>query len=326
MPEPVHLYASLPHYADHLRPIFDALPAEVRGRVHAPPPARRYARLADWQGVPPGVVLVASWADAQRFPRSRVVYVEHGAGQHYEGTTIGGYAGAAGLDHVVLFVAPNDTVAARWGAVYRAPVAVVGCPHLDPWHRGDRGHGAGLPSGAGVPLTVAVTFHWDCSVCPETRSAWSYYRPHLPALVAAVAARGGRTVGSAHPRILGRLRGGWRRLGVEVWDDPARILDDADVLVADNTSLMYEFASLDRPVVALNLPSYRRDVEHGLRFWSHVPGTQADDGDAMVEHVEWAMTWPHHTTEVRRRATAAAYAHVDGRASERAAAAIMEVL
>lgn len=133
-------YASAAHYAAHLVPIWDALPAEVRGAFYAP-------RASDPWGepLPPRwprdrIVLVASYVDALKCRPRSLVYVEHGAGQAYPGDARSArnpsYSGGDSLENVILFLCPSETVAARWRERYPAvPVAVVGCPKLDPWHR-----------------------------------------------------------------------------------------------------------------------------------------------------------------------------------------------
>jgi len=203
----------------------------------------------------------------------------------------------------------------------------VGCPKLDPWHRSASPSYAGGPGHEEVrQRVVAVTFHWACSLVPETQWALPHYRPALTPLLAALRGVGADLLGHGHPRAWRPLRAEWGRLGVPAVADAARVLDQADVLVGDNTSLLYEFASLGRPVVVLNAPWYRRHVEHGLRFWNHVPGRQVDHPDELPGAVLAALADPDGDRTVREAAVAAAYAHIDGRAAARAAAAIMEVL
>jgi glycosyltransferase involved in cell wall biosynthesis len=113
---------------------------------------------------------------------------------------------------------------------------------------------------------------------------------------------------------------------VDQWPDVDRVLSEADLLVVDNSSCAFEMAAIGKPVVLLNLPSYRRDVEHGLRFWSHPPGIQVDHPSELADAICLALKDPPAHRAIRARAVAEAYAYVDGHASERAATAIMEAL
>ena len=327
----VHAYASLPHYAEHIDAVWRHLPAELAG-VRFSPVGRAWP---GWQqtgrGRPPLAepVIVAGYADATVMRPRPVILLEHGAGQAYTGdprsARNGSYAGGDGLEHAVAFVCPSSTVADRWRARYPAtPAAVVGCPKLDPWHAGERGPLA-LPFRERWPV-VAVTFHWDAPIIPETRSAWSHYDRALEALRDDVRAAGGELLGHGHPRLWGAIERRWRALGVELVPRFADVLDRADVLVADNTSALYEFASTDRPVVVLNAPWYRRDVDHGLRFWSHVPGLMIDEPDELVGAVRAALADPPDLRAIRGRAVAHAYAHLDGSAGRRAATAVEEAV
>jgi hypothetical protein len=172
--------------------------------------------------------------------------------------------------------------------------------------------------------TVAVTFHADLAVCPETRTAWHYYDAHLPRLCADPR---WRVVGHGHPRLWPTILRRWTQLGVTPMADPDDVLSCADVLVMDNTSLGYEAAALGIPVVCLNIPAYRRDVEHGGRFWDSPPGVQVDHPSQLADAIERALADPPALRAIRERAVTWAYdGLVDGKASERAAAAILEVL
>jgi hypothetical protein len=77
----------------------------------------------------------------------------------------------------------------------------------------------------------------------------------------------------------------WRH--VRVKNPPIEVVPVADVrkfanlLICDNSSLMYEMSYLGRNVVALNAPWYRRDVEHGLRFWQW-RGIQVDTPEELL--------------------------------------------
>lgn len=283
--EGIRLLAHKPHYLDHLRPIWDLLPDQ-------------YKRTDEIEAG--DTLLIAGGPDRKHgFP---YVYLEHGAGQSYAGLDSTGYSGGSGHDACRLFICPNEDVAWRWQQRYPdTPVAVVGCPRLDQY------------TGHRPPLrTVAITFHWDCTLVPETRSAFPHYRKGLSRMIKSYREQGWTVLGHAHPKYRKVLVPFWKQLKVEWTDDP---LKDARVLVADNTSMMAEFAALKRPVVALNAPWYRRAVWHGQRFWDW-DVTYADTAEEAatldLDHVHRPKWHP--------------YAYADGHASERAVEAIVQLL
>lgn len=323
-------YASLPHYFDHLAPVVQALrDTELRGvgsvlrGVEAPArrpwgdPLRR-----DRTGL---IYLVASYADALRVAPAPVILLEHGAGQSYHGdpaaASSGSYSGGEGLEGCVLFLCPNESVADRWRARYRAPAVVVGCPKLDRWHA------APARAQSAHPATVAISFHWSNPLCPESQWALPHYRAALRALRDDLASAGVRLIGHGHPRAWRQLRQEWGRAGIEPVRDLADVFDRADLLLVDNSSAGYEFASLGRPVVWLSAPWYRREVHHGGRFWNDVEGMphveQPEDLSPIALSV---LTDPMRWEPGRARMVASAYAFTDGRASERAATAITQVV
>jgi hypothetical protein len=184
---------------------------------------------------------------------------------------------------------------------------------------------------AGAPPLVAITSHWVCGVVPETKPALPHYLDALRELLEPDT-RSWQVLGHGHPRAQRATEVRWAKLGVPFEPDPDVVLrsllahDQQRVLVADNTSLLYEAAALDVPVLVLNAPWYRRDVEHGLRFWSHVPGVQCDEVGMFLPALEAALTDDERWREVRADASAHVYAAVDGHATERAADAIEAVI
>lgn len=326
-------YASLPHYAAHMAPVLDELEGRLELRRWAPRSGQTWGvpagrELDRWQ--PRDSAFVAAYVDAQRLRSVPLVYLEHGAGQTYVGdprsaahpSYSGGVSRSGVFDRVRLFVVPSERVANRWRAVRPdARVAVVGAPVLDRWHAA-----LAVENPASLRPCVAVTFHWNCPLVPETLSAWPHFDRALPKLATWCAQHDVELIGHGHPRLWGAIERRWRHLHVEPVQRWADVLDRATVLVADNSSALFEFASLDRPVVVLNAPWYRRHVEHGLRFWSHVPGVQVDEPADLVGAVEAELEQPATMSSQRARCTAAAYAATDGRAVARAAAAIMEAL
>lgn len=317
--------ASHTHLVDHLAPIWCALPDDTRGTFWVA--TRPLAAHADRYGITTTVgyphhtgpaTIVANHHDyRQVHGRRPIIYLEHGAGQSYieEGAAHPSYSGGGDRDRVSLFLTPNATTALRERAAYPdATVAVVGSPRLD--------HLATLRADPPDEQRVAFAFHWDCSLLPETRETFTYWRRTLRALHEE---GHWQVAGHAHPRIAGNLARHFERWGIPF----ARQLDDViplvNILAVDNSSVMFEAAALDIPIVALNHPRYRRDVHHGLRFWDSVPGPQADTPDdlpgALLEalHPAWAerraevteRIYPPHTRgHAARLAAEAVLAHV----------------
>lgn len=329
----VDLLASERHFLDHLAPIWRALPMEHRGQVlvrenlleHARGrgiEARGHAKTSEAAKVlkaSKGLVLVASFRDydTARTAGRRIVFAEHGAGQSYSSQHTS-YAGGASRADVALFLVPGDDPAGRNRRAHpRIKQAVIGCPKLDSWHLRKPKRRARRP-------VVAISFHWDCMVCPETRSAWSHYRGILAELAAD---KRWTLLGHGHPRILEQLRPVYQQLGIKVVTDFDQVLEEADLYVVDNSSTLFEFASVDRPVVVMNCPLYRRSVRHGLRFWDAASvGPQVEQPGQLAETIAKALGDPPEQQAARRRAVAKVYKFTDGQAARRAAEAILEVL
>lgn len=322
-----------PQFIDHLAPIWRALPD--RGTFHVDPAlvARARSRGVDPMPTPvartrpaPSPVggqraaLVASAGDikvGRRLGYGRFVFVEHGIGQSYgarrEDIRHASYAGGADRDDVELNIVPNETCARRWRAAYpRTPVAVVGCAKLDE-----------LPRKSFDPTApvIAITFHWSVGlgISGYAGTAFGDFLPALPALAARWPVLGHAHPKDRWPREVGRH---YARLGIEQVEDFADICRRADVLVADNTSVLYEFAATGRPVVVMNARHWSRRVSYGLRFWDAAGvGPNADRADELVGAVERALELRPEDIAAREAALDVVYAYRTG-AAERAAAAI----
>lgn len=289
---PLDLIASRPQYQHHLEPVWAALAPEVRGQLGV--------------GDAPAA-LVSSAADlgvASRAGYQRIAYLEHGIGQTYSGA--GGYPGGRGRGPVSLFLSPNEHAAAADHAAYPgARVVVVGDPALDD-----------LPGREPGPPAVAVSFHWECWVLPETRSALRHYRAALAPLAARYP-----LIGHAHPKAAATLERVWSRLGIEYVASWHEVLRRADAYVADNSSTLFEFASTGRPVVVLNAPWYRRQVHHGLRFWAAASvGVQVDQPGQLEAAVGQALEDAPAQRAAREEALRLVYAHRHGAAARAARA------
>lgn len=310
------------HFADHLYPVWLALPENLRGTFYV---HEQLLELASAAGVAAatvagagsgGLTVVASYSDLKhaRELGRRVVYCEHGAGQSYLGVNSGSYIGAVDRAGVVAVLVPGPDAARRHRAVHPAiPAHPVGCPKLD------RHHGS-PPSPSGAPV-VAISFHWHCRVCRETRGAHAHYKKALPRL-----AERFRLIGHGHPRALAQLRRDYDRAGIETVADFDEVIARASVYCIDNSSTMYEWAALDRPVVVLNAPWFRRRVEHGLRFWSHADvGPQVEVAGQLPAAIEEALADPPEIAARRREIVRDVYLACDGKAAARAAGALREI-
>lgn len=270
----IDAYAKERHHAEHIVPVWQALQPRFRGTFYVgkgiAEELAKYAlpgvTEAPLEAGPQPTLTSASGAllGAHRAGRTHLAIMEHGSGQSFGGGTNsldrvaadnGSYAGGKNRP-AELFLHPGPHPAARDRAAYpKAQVEVVGSPRAE-----------GLPRREGsdaVPV-VAVSFHWDTHLAPETRSTFIYYREHLRELVSDPRFK---LLGHGHPRIFERLRPWYERVGIEPVRDFEDVCRRADIYVCDGVSTLYEFASTGRPVIVLNAPFYRRDVNHGLRFW-----------------------------------------------------------
>lgn len=322
----VYAYSTFAHYGDHLQPIVDALRERLIDVEHLSASKKslwgEYVHPSKLD--PRGLWMVAGAVDAQRMGDRPYVYVEHGAGQTYDADTRGlqhqSYSNGQLPGRPVLFICPNEFVAARRRRNHPdVPVVVAGCPKLDHLHA----HATGWHEGVRRDV-VAFAWHWACPLVPEAMTAWEHYRPSLVKVVLALHRRGIKVVAHAHPRIAKRVRYHSERCGMEWWD-AEDVLTSAALLAFDNTSLGYEFASLDRPTVVMNAPWYRRDVHHGLRFWECLPGEIVDEPSQLVDAILVALDEADESDDLRE-CVERIYPLRDGRASERAADAIVSVL
>jgi len=299
----IDVLATEPHYIEHLRPVFDALPDDVRGAFTDNPDELHAASL----------VLVCSWKDYNQTGKRPVVFFEHGAGFTYN-TTNRSYAGGPGRERAVLFANVNGIVDARNRETYPdAQHAIVGSPKLDALLK--------QPAPANDTPVVAFSWHWNCHVVPETRTALPHYRRALKTL----APRAGTwtPLGHSHPRAWHTNARLYRDLRWRTARTFTEVAQQSDVYVCDTSSTIYEYAALDRPVILLNAPWYRRDVHHGLRFWDYIPGIQVDHPDELPAAIDTALTgdtW----SDARRAAVEHVYPH-RGNATEVAAEAVLAV-
>jgi hypothetical protein len=342
---PIAFLARRQQFAEHLAPVWLALPDEARGPFivwddraqHAAERmgvtvSRRQKRsdqrftLERMDGQP---VVVAGSHDMLKANSvgGRIALMTHGIGQSYAGRhdLAARHIGSPGgntRDMVGLFLHPGGRPAQLDRERYpRARVEVVGSPMLERLHRKPRD---------GTEPVIAVTSHWDWDLCPETHSALmcshygGWYGIH-DALLAL--SKRYKVIGHGHPRWFTRPEGDpitpmWEGMGIEVVQEFDEVCRRADLLVADNTSVIYEFAATDRPVVLLDPPWYDRNVGHGLRFWtaSHV-GLHVTDPRTLTDTVTEALSARHWRDQ--EDALDMVFSHRD-HAAERAAVTLLD--
>lgn len=243
--------ASQPHYLRHLQPVIDGLRAAgtevIEGRHES--------------------MLVASRIDAERACRigapRHLILVEHGAGQRYFNPNRGGWLDGSGGPpdpNVTLFLAPSERVAHQMAdKLPNARAEVVGSPAVERLAR-LRADTIARMEPAGVEAPYVFTCHWQMTPIgvDEAGSSFPWSLRVLDRMPRE------RTFAHGHPRIQARLHvhAANRHFAVESdWD---RLASMAAVVVADNTSAMWEALTVGVPVVAMTPPKWSDDAPHGF--------------------------------------------------------------
>ena len=292
----IDMFASDIHYLRHIYPLWNKLDDDLKGDVmvhdNVMPIAAALGLYAkDYTRNYDRAVLVAGMRDARMAKNhARVVLMEHGVGQSYsDGHSY--YAGGNNREFIDLFLCPNSHVATANKKRYPdVPCEVVGTPAMDYWHR------SADAWDADTHTDVGLSFHWQPeSGEPEMGSALSHYARVFEDLAKRFQ---GNLVGHGHPRINRQAQAVYRASGIP-WRTLKEIYSECGVFCVDNSSVLFEFASLNKPVVVLNAPYMRKDVHHGLRFWEYADvGVQCDSPDNLALSIEVAIIDP---PEIRKR-------------------------
>lgn len=283
----IDFYATRGNYLAHLWPLWFALPVESRGTFWATGPAAVEVqretpnyRLGTPGNFGPPTVVAGSLDAARVDPRRPLIYCAHGAEQRYLNDPRPQERNA--LKRCALYLSPRQTNEA-------ANQVPIGCPKIEPFK--------GQPHGK----AIAVTFHWPSRVIPETDWAWPEYKESVVSL-----SKHYEVIGHGHPRVFSKLRRFWEANGIEPVESLTEIFQRSQLLIGDNSSALFEFAALDRPVVLLNSRRYRRGINHGLRFWEYADvGLQVDRPGGLRATVERALKDAH--ANERRRLIAEVY-------------------
>lgn len=314
----VDALASEPHYLDHLMPIWEALPRHLKGAAFFDTTSRLYKKYGRGD-----CVLVASYTDLRKVRHMPAILASHGIGQSYAGDPASAehpaYPGGNDHENVILFLCPNEQCAYKWSNAYPGAIAaVVGYPKLDSYFKIrptiQRRH-------TDSP-TVGFAFNQDIHICPETRTAFNWYAKAL-----VKASRLGSVFVTGHPRKIGYYRDCVVKEAIPVEPDFFNILLAADVMCVDNSSIGWELMALGMPIVWLNTPEYRLNVEHGLRFWEWADsGVICDDPTNLMEAVAQANADSPEQQANRELAIKALFPFQDHLSAYRAARAIQQVI
>lgn len=328
-------------HADHLVPVWNALPPEWRGTFWVLSAINDHVWSKGVEAEPYGsrapevhhvlrkrgseFVMVAGTGDLKRASDAdrKVILLSHGSGGVYHADdpdrVYPSYLRGRGCERVILFLSPGPELASHQRRVWPdIPVEVVGMPKLDTWHVRPR-------KPRSRPPVVAVSFHYDgvkkYGHCPELGTAWPYYKDGLHLILG----ERWKVIGNAHPLMIDEVAPVYESLGIEVVRDFEEVMERADVYCVDASSTLWEFASTDRPVVLLNAPWFPARTENeSLRFWRCADvGVNCDRPEDLPGAIDRALRDPRMFKDARRRVAAQIYGVTDGSASRKAADAII---
>lgn len=278
--------------------------------------------IADAEAARPAVTVIADCV-ADRLPgHQRIVNIGHGLiskGQYYGNSPL---IGRENLAHEMCV--PGPWHADQLQAHVYVPVHVTGMSKLDalfaPFDEVSFRAAHGLGRDERV-LLWCPTFNPELSslpvigadICRLTQFGTVLVKMHGstdPDTVAAL-----RTAVAHEPRV--RV--------LDVAADATPFMRCASLLITDVSSVMFEFAALDRPLILVDNPlqsSYVNycadDVEYAMRD----VGVRVSSVDHLVEAVREELADPGRLSAARRRVTALMFAGTDGRNAERIAAVL----
>jgi len=243
-----------------------------------------------------------------------IIFCEHGVGMFYN-VVHPSYAGSLrNRENVVLRLSPNETHAEKERETLECPVEVIGVPKLDRFANRYWNFNRTKP-------TVAISFHFDCLVCPETRSSFSYFKDVIPELK-----KHFNLIGHSHPRYASVLEPFYRKNKIRFVKDFEEVLEHADVYCIDNSSTIFEWCITQKPIVLLNPPFYRKEVEHkgNPRFWKHSGiAPLCERPEDLIDSIWEAINNHEKYVPKIREANKDVLTFTDGRCAERAVNAII---
>jgi len=282
-PTKINFFTRSSHYMDHMAPIWPYIPERMKGQwviaakdieaAHKNQIPERDLHIVRGQryrdGIPiedNGLMLVSAAGDMtiakKHCPGStHLAMMEHGVGLVFPNNAA--YAGNIGSRRFAnLFLAPNSKIQALTARKFpQTPNIIIGTPKMQLL----RDFRKNSSRDRAKEVTVAIGFHWDGNtICPEAGNCFDYYREWLPMLNAKW-----KLIGHCHPREVNTIVPYYESMGIEYVADFEDVVRRADVYVNDCSPTMYEAAALGIPVVILNKPEFRREVDFGIRFWDY---------------------------------------------------------
>ena len=322
----VDFVATEKQFFDHLKDLWLELPQYLKGDFYVHHNIKKYANdnKVETKDIllkrHASIVVVASYGDLKKVrniaPGSKVILSEHGAGQSYADVNHNSYIGAVDRSGCIAVLLPGETHIKKHALAHPTiPAYPVGCSKLDKYIN-DLDNLNAQPD----KETIAISFHWDCRVTQETRSLFNFYKRPIQDL-----AKDYKLIGHGHPRDWHKFERFWKQIGVEPVKDFDEVIERAWVYAIDNSSTLFEWAALDRPVVVLNGSIYRRNVEHGLRFWEFSDiGVNCDKPKDLSQAFDQALKDPIKIKKRRKTAIKQIYNNL-GSATEAAVQAIEEI-
>ena len=335
----IDFLAAQPHYLDHMAPVWYILPNRYKGIFWIPETMLDYVDgtlfhdplLKVYNDDTPKLfrgtnpVLVASYGDMLHVHNANsslpILMMEHGTGH-----TFGKAAypnGPGKRDHVTMFLSPNQYTVDKIHSVRQAPCHVIGTPKLDKVIQEINPHRLAKQTPADSPL-IAIGFHWGTkrNRPPESGSAFEHYKDIIPEL-----SRQYKLLAYGHPLAKAVYKPFYEDLGIEYTSDLFDVMKRADICINDLSSALYEFLVTGKPVIVLNAPWFRRDIQHGIRFWDYSDiGINVEKPEELMPTIENTLSnYIHVHLQQRSLATHDLFPFL-GHSAERASEVIQEYL
>jgi len=336
----IDFLATQPHFIDHLAPVWDTLAEQNVGTFYVPQHLLGHSQsrlkhrlyLFSYEGevfreYGSDPMLVCSYGDMlyarEINPTRRIFMMEHGTGH-----TFGKPPHPNGIgkrDWVELFLSPNQYTVEKIKSVRPwADCDIIGTPKLDAIYKELNPNGLEIKFAYNNPPTIAIGFHWGHQHTrpPENGSAFEHYKDYIPTL-----AKEYKLLGYGHPIYRDIYKPFYEERGIEYVDDFYEVMRRADICLNDLSSALYEFLVTGKPVIVLNAPWFRRDIDHGIRFWDYsMIGVHVNDPSGLLEAIEHTLdNYLLVNVQGRRQAIQDLYPYL-GCSAERTAGLLSEYL